>query len=109
MQSGMPVRPAFERLAEYYDWDGVDELFANVKEKAKAVLAQMAQFNQAQVPPEQFLNTVAQLLQAELTPAEFQMMAQQLQGQGGGQAPAPAAPNAPRGDAAPLKTSQGVP
>jgi hypothetical protein len=109
MQSGMPVRPAFERLAEYYDWDGVDDLFANVKEKAKAVLAQMAQFNQAQVPPEQFLNTVAQLLQAELTPAEFQMMAQQLQGQGGGQAPAPAAPNAPRGDAAPLKTSQGVP
>lgn len=109
MQSGMPVRPAFERLAEYYNWDNIDDLFANVKEKAKAVLAQMAQFSKAQVPPEQFLNTVAQLLQAELTPAEFQQMAQQLQGQGGAQQ-APAGPtNMQRGDPNALKTSQGVP
>ena len=67
-------------------------------------------FNKGQMPPEALLNIIAQLLQAVLSPQEFQLVKQQLEGKGGGQAqlPAPGQANTPRGDPTPQRTTQGV-
>jgi hypothetical protein len=108
MQSNLPVRPAFERLAEFHDWDGVDQLFANVKAKAAQALQAMVGFNKGQVPPEALLNAVAQLLMAELSPAEFEMIKKQIEGKLG-QPGQPAAPAGQQGDARPQATQGGVP
>ncbi len=109
MQSQLPVRPAFERLAEFYDWDGVDQLFASVKAKAAQVLQAVVGFNKGKVPPEALLNAVSQLLMAELTPAEFEMLRKQMEGQPGAGAARPALPSAGQGEARPLATQGGVP
>lgn len=112
-QSGLPLRPAFERLAEYYDWQGVDNLFANVKEKAAMALQAMVGFSKGQVPPEALLNVFSQLLMAEFSPQEFQMLKGQMekgtQGQPGGGQPPASPPAGQRGDARPLATQGGVP
>ena len=108
-QSQMPLRPAFERLAEFYEWEGVDQLFANVKAKAAMVLQAMVGFNKGKVPPEALLNAVAQLLMAELSPAEFEMIKKQIEGQQGGAPGQPAAPQGAQGDARPQATQGGVP
>jgi hypothetical protein len=108
MQSQMPLRPAFERLAEFYDWDGVDQLFANVKAKAGQTLELLVGFNKGKVPPEALLNSIAQLLMAELTPAEFEMLKKKLEGGGASNLPSQRPPNAPRGDPNPGRTAQGV-
>jgi hypothetical protein len=109
MQSQLPLRPAFERLAEFYDWDGVDALFANVKAKAAQALQAVMGFNKGQVPPEALLNAVSQLLMAELTPGEFEMMRKQMEGQPGAGAGQPPAPQGTQGEARPLATQGGVP
>lgn len=109
MQSQMPLRPAFERLAEFYEWEGVDQLFANVKQKAAQAVAAMVGFNKGQVPPEALLNVFSQLLMAELTPAEFEMVKKQMEGQMGGAPGAASAQPGAQGEARPLATQGGVP
>ena len=114
-QTGQSVRPVIDLIAEVNGWPEfeVDGCFQNVKEKAKMAVRAMAAFNAGQMPPEQLLNVFAQLLMAELTPAEFKAEAEALkQGQpmmpsaGGG--PAPEA-QGQRGDPNPQATAQGVP
>ena len=105
------IRPAFYRLAEFNDWDNVDDLFGGLKQKGMEALKGLVAFNKGQMPPEALLNIIAQLLQAVLSPQEFQLVKQQLEGKGGGQAqlPAPGQANTPRGDPTPQRTTQGVP
>jgi hypothetical protein len=108
MQSQLSLRPAFERLAEFYEWDGVDKLFDNVKAKAAQAAQALVAFNKGQVAPEQLLNLIAQLLMAELTPAEMEMIKKQMSG-GAGQLPSQRMANQARGDPNAAKTAQGVP
>lgn len=111
LQAGGDIRPLFYRLAEVNDWDNVDEVFGGLKQKGQAALQGLVAFNKGQMPPEALLNLVAQLLMVVLTPQEFALMKQKLEGEMNGTGgPAPiAAPKGIRGDAAPQKTSAGVP
>lgn len=108
MQSGLSVRPAFERLAEYYEWDGIDQLFQNVKGLAKQTAVGLAAFSKGQLPPEGLLNLVSQLIKAELSPQEFQMLAKQMAGGPPAQSTAMGQSNTPRGDPNPGATTRGV-
>jgi hypothetical protein len=112
MQMQADIRPAFYRLAEFNDWDNIDDLFGGLKQKGMQALQAMVGFNKAKVPPEQLLNVFAQLLMAVLSPQEFEMMKKQLEGGGGGGQPqmgAPGQANTPRGDPTPLRTQAGTP
>lgn len=103
------IRPAFYRLAEFNDWDNVDDLFGGLKQKGMQTLQGLVAFNKGGIAPEALLNLVAQLLMVVLSPQEFEMMKKQLEGGGaGGQAPAPGQANTPRGDPTPLRTQAGT-
>lgn len=109
---GADLRPLIYRLAEFHEWDGVDDVFSGMKQKAQEVTAGLVQFNKGQMPPEALLNLVSQLLMVVLSPAEFGMIKKQLEGGGpAGPAQMAGAPNIPqpRGDSAPMRTAQGVP
>ena len=111
MQMQGDIRPAFYRLAEFNDWDNVDDLFGGLKQKGMEALKGMVGFNKGQVKPEQLLNMLAQLLMVVLSPQEFEMAKKQLEGGGGGGQPqlgAPGQSNTPRGDPTPQRTQQGV-
>lgn len=109
LQSQGDMRPAFYRLAEFNDWDNIDDLFGGLKQKGMEATKGLVAFNKGQMPPEALLNLMAQLLMVVLGPQEFQMVKQQLEGKGnlpsrrGGQS------NTPRGDSTPLRTQAGVP
>ena len=110
MQSGGDIRPAFYRLAEFNDWDNVDDLFGGLKQKGMQAVEAISGFNAGKVPPELLLNVFSQLVMAVLSPAEFQMAKKQIEGQMA-KAPQPGgnAPVGQRGDPNPNATSMGVP
>ena len=107
-QLGLDPRAAFYRLAEFNDWDNIDDLFSQMQQKAMMMTKVLAGFAKGQVPPEGLLNASAQLTAAVLGPKGMEMAKQQLTGQGGGQQPSPGEANTPRGDSAPLRTQAGV-
>jgi hypothetical protein len=110
MQLGLDVRPAFYRLAEFNEWDNIDDLFGGMMQKGQQAAMAMAGFNAGKVPPEALLNQFGQLLMAVLGQKGLEMVRQQMEGQaGGGEQPAMGQANTPRGDSAPLRTMQGVP
>lgn len=110
LQLGLDPRPFFYRLAEFNDWDNIDDLFSGMMQKAQETTKAMVGFNKGAVPPEALLNMVAQLLMAVLGQKGFELVRQQLEGQPGtGGMAAPGQANTPRGDSAPLRTQQGVP
>jgi hypothetical protein len=77
LQMGADPRPAFYRLAEYMDWQNVDDLWSGLMQTAEAAAVQMGAFSQGKVPPEQLLNTFAQFCMAALGPARLKMIQQQ--------------------------------
>lgn len=103
VQLGLDPRPAFYRLAEFNDWDNIDDLFSGIMQTAEQATLQMGGFSQGQVPPEQLLNTFAQLCMAALGPARIKMIQQQQMGQ----LPA-AGPKGQRGDTNPQGTTAGT-
>jgi len=77
VQLGLDPRPAFYRLAEFMDWDNVDDLFSGIMQAAEQSAVAMGNFSKGQVPPEQLLNTFAQFTMAALGPARLKMIQQQ--------------------------------
>ena len=86
-QEGKSIYPALERLANVYQWEGVDQLFANGKGEMKNLAAAAAMFAQGQVPPEKLLEQVARTVQANLSNNDLaevkNFLAQGISGQGG--------------------------
>ncbi len=106
-QTGGDIRPAFMRLADFYDWDGVDALFGGLEAKAKQGAIDIAGFQKGQVPPEKLVNDFSALVLAALGPAKLKFLMEQQQGGQGGQ-PQAGAPPGQRGDPTPQKAAQGV-
>ena len=104
LQMGADPRPPFDRLAEFMDWDNVDDLFSGMNQKAEQAAVGMAAFSKGQVPPEQLLNVFAQLVMAVLGPARLQALQKQMQGP----AQLPSKAKGTRGDTAPLNTTAGT-
>ena len=103
VQLGLDPRPAFYRLAEFMDWDNVDDLFSGLMQTAEASTVAMGGFAKGQVPPEQLLNTFAQLCMAALGPARIKMIqTQQMSGLPSQK------PKGTRGDTNPQGTSAGT-
>src|SRR5271169_254863 len=107
-QLGFDPRVPFMRLAEFMDWDGVDQLWGATDQKVEELAKALAGFGKGQVPPQQLVNTAAQAVQAWLGPAKLKLLAQKMEG-GGGAPQAPESPQGQRGDPNPQRTSQGVP
>ncbi len=109
MQSGLSIKPAFDRLAYYYDWEDTDELWKNVKGETKAMAALLFAFSQGQAKPEQLLEQATKVVMAGLSQGELGEVQKAVQGQGipgpGGQ-PAPT-PQGLRGDPNALGTAAG--
>ena len=106
-QTGGDMRVAFSRLARYYDWARVDELFKAPKEKAKALAKVLAKWKQAPTESGEVMNAAAELVMATLTPGDMQVLQKELQGQAGagqGQQPEPGGPPA---DATRAQAAQG--
>lgn len=106
-QTGGDLRPAFMRLADFYDWDGVDMLFGGMNQKAEQGAVTLAGFQKGKVPPEQLVNAFSQLVMAVLGPAKIKLLAEKMQGGGDGE-PGASQPKGQRGDPTPLRASQGV-
>lgn len=106
-QLGLDIRPAFYRLADFYEWDNVDDLFSGMVQQAQQGAMALTGFNQGKVPPEAVLNQLAKLVAAVLGQKGLELMKQQMGG-GGGEAPKLGQANTPRGDSAPLRTQAGV-
>ena len=90
----------------------MDEIFGGLKQKGQEVAQGLVAFNKGLIPPEALLNMISQLLMVVLSPAEFDMVKKQAEGQmggGAGMSSQPGMANAPRGDARPNATSAGVP
>ena len=86
-QEGTSIYPALERLANVYQWEGIDALFANGKMEMKNLAASAAMFAQGQVPPEKFLEQVARAVQANLSNNDLaevkNFLSQGISGSGG--------------------------
>lgn len=106
IQQGLSVRPLLEYVSEFMGWKSVDELWRQPKLAAQLLGATIALFAQGKATPEQLLDAASKMVQAELSQAELQQLAKQLQGQQGGGAESTApAPDSGRGDTNPLGTS----
>jgi hypothetical protein len=97
MQAGqIPWQPPLLRLAEAFQWKGVDALLRNFR-PATAMLAKtlFAMQQQKGVQPQALLEASAAVVQAVLTPEELQLIQKELAGPGaggGGALPAMASP-----------------
>ncbi len=109
MQAGFDIRPLAYVVAQYNDFQEIDQCWSNVKQVAKESVPIIAGFNKGKVPPEALLNAFAKLVGVELTPAELAIEAKKLEGQPGMGAAQPALPTAGQGEARPLATQGGVP
>ena len=105
IQIGADPRPLFYRLAEFMDWDNVDDLFSGMMQKGEQAAVAMGAFQKGQVPPEQLLNVFAQLVLAVLGPAKIQNL-QKSQQQAAG-LPSQQ-PKGMRGDVNPQGTTAGT-
>jgi hypothetical protein len=64
---GKSIYPALERLANVFQWEGVDQLFSNAKMEMKNLAAAAALFGEGKVGPEQLLEQIARSVQANLS------------------------------------------
>lgn len=102
--TGGDIRPAFYRLASFYDWDGVDDLFKGGQTAIQNLAATLVQMSQQAMDPGALLNAAAGAVQANMTEEQIAMLRQRLSGQMGQSGSAPAMKGM-RGDAAPLSTA----
>lgn len=100
-------RVPFQRLASFYDWDGVDDLWGATDQKIKALVMALIGFGKGKVPPEALVNSASQAAMAWAGPGKMKLWAQELEG-GGGAPGGSDHPKGQRGDPTPLKASQGV-
>ena len=110
MKGMIPFEPLVLRLADAFQWKGVDALLRNYKQAGKQLaMVLMAMQKRAsgdpnaqKVPPEALPNAAAAAVQAMFSPEEMQMIARELQGSQGGAG----GENPPkqRGDPEPQKT-----
>jgi len=82
LQMGADPRPAFYRLAEFNDWENVDELWSNLIQTAEQATVAISGFSKGQVPPEALVNTFSQLCIAALGPARIKMIQKQQMSSG---------------------------
>jgi hypothetical protein len=110
--AGLPITPAFYRLADAFQWKGVDEVFGGQKEAMKQFAATMFAHEAGLATPQQLLESGANAIMKNLNPAELQQLKQviaqqaqvkQLTGTGVGQPGAGA--SGPGGDQNPLATA----
>jgi hypothetical protein len=103
----IPIEPLILRLAEAWQWKGVDALLRNYKpatvQLAKVLFAMKMQKG---VPPQAALEAAAAVVQAVLTPEELGMIQKELAGQGQGAAPS-TAPQGQRGESDASKAAVG--
>lgn len=107
MQTGGDPRVPFARLAEFFDWDGVDMLFGGVEQKAEEFAMALAGFQQGKVPPEKLIESGSSFVMTYMGPAKLKLLAEKMQG-GGGQPGQPQLAEGSQGDPTPQKTAQGV-
>ena len=107
-QGGYPIEPAFLRLADAYQWKGVEQFFKNYKQVAKQAAMLIDTIGKGkQVPPNALPEALAALVRATLSDGELQMVKQQIEtGMAGGGGSAPAQ-KGQRGDPTPNKTAAG--
>lgn len=79
--TGGDPRPAFYRLAKYWQWDGVDAIFSGQKAALKQLAMVLAAAQSQQIPPATILNAAAQAVTAGLSQEEIAMVRQELMGQ----------------------------
>jgi len=107
----IPIEPLVLRLADAFQWRGVDALLRNYKPATAQLAKVLFAMKQAQVPPNALPEAAAAVVQAVLTPEEIQMLAQELQqgAPGGGGAGAPPEKQAgQRGDPGGNKAEAGM-
>jgi hypothetical protein len=84
---GKSIYPALERLANVFQWEGIDQLFANAKGEMKNLAAASIMFTQGQIGPDKMLEQVARAIQANLSDNDLnevkQFLAQGISGSGG--------------------------
>lgn len=97
-QEGKSIYPALERLANVYQWEGVDALFANGKMELKNLAGAVALFDQGKVSPEQLLEQIGRALQSNLSNNDIAEVQQFLAGGISGSGGQPGAPKGMRGD-----------
>jgi len=108
VQAGMiPPEPLILRLAEVFQWKGVDALLKNYKPTVKQLAMLLASMQKGALPngkkvtPEMLPNAAAATVQAVLTPEEIRTIAQAASGTAN-------APKAGRGDSDATGTSAGT-
>jgi len=108
-QAGLPLQPAFMRLASAFQWKGVEQLFKNPKAVAKQAAQLLAAIAKGEkVPPNALPDTLAGLVRATLSDGELQQVKQEIEGGGGGGEGTPPAKKGERGDPTREKTNAGV-
>jgi len=107
MKGIIPPEPPILRLAEAFQWKGVDALLRNYKPAMAQLAKIMLAMTQGKVPPNALPEAAAAAVQAALTPEELQLIAQEIQGKGGAPQGNQESPQS-RGDAAPTDTGAGV-
>lgn len=111
-QAGLPITPAFYRLADAFQWKDVDQLFMGQKEALKQFAATMYAHDAGQATPQQLLEAGANAITKGLNPAELQQIKDMIQQQaqakqmaGVGVSQPGAGASGPGGDQNPLATS----
>jgi hypothetical protein len=110
--SGLPLAPAFMRLATAFQWKGVDQLFKNYKLAAKNLAKVLFQMGQGQMndpsKSAEILKAATASVMASLSDSELMMLKQEMAGGGGkGQAPAQKGESG-QGDKNPTGTTAGT-
>jgi hypothetical protein len=113
VQMGLPLEPIVLRLAEAYQWRGVDQLLRNYKPLVKkmAMVLGALKMQPGKVPPGALPEVAAGVVQAILTQEEIGMIAKEISGQRGGKPGTQmqgGVPTAPRGDPRPGHTDTGT-
>jgi len=83
----IPWEPLVLRLAEAFQWRGVDALLKNYKPATVALAKLLFAANTGKVPPQALPEAAAAVVQAVLTPEELQLIAKEIQGQGSAPGP----------------------
>ena len=96
-QQGESIWPAFQRLAQAFDWQDTDLLKKGVKDEAKMLAALLFKFQQGQAKPQDLLGQATKLVFAELSQPEIQQVKALLEQQTGGGAPGQGMAPAPKG------------
>lgn len=95
---GKSIYPALERLANVFQWDGIEVLFGNSKMELKNLAIALGLFSTGQVPPEQLIEQATRAVQTGLSNNDLAEVKRFLSGGVSGTGGQPGNPKGMRGD-----------